>query len=104
MSINSPDLHVLVARAGDTEKIATLRERSSQTGVEAAAIGQQAQTKKNQQKVQNTPKTEGSKVNRDGHSQHQQQEKDAKDRKGTSAGEQKTRNYGKSGHRLDIKI
>lgn len=106
MSINSPDLHVLVARAGDTEKIATLRERSSQTGIEAAAIGQHEQTKKNQQQVRSTPKTEGSKVNRDRHGRNQEQpQREAKEKKEAADNEQKTvSSYDKRGQRLDIKI
>ena len=90
MSINSPDLQVLVSRVTEVERVNTQQARASQQGAALASQDQKVQQERAQQRVGHVPKVHGTKVDKDGRRNRQDQKhqgrqgepKTAKNRRG----------------------
>lgn len=89
MSINSPDLQVLVSRVTEVERVNTQQVRASQQGAALASQDQKVQQERSQQRVGHVPKAHEAKVDKDGRRNRQDQQrgqqrnpKKAKDRRG----------------------
>lgn len=106
MSINSPDLHILVSRTTDAERIGTQQERAGQHGAMVAGLDQKLETERAEHRVAQSPKAHGGKVGKDGHNKSGHRgDGGSKQGEAGQEAEPKTRPVrGQGGHRLDIKI